>query len=63
MFYAGLAIHHIILKSKGSDNISSNLMILHINCYKQIHSLRLKHKSAFKFMLYNITLLTLKLSQ
>ncbi|WP_081257832.1 HNH endonuclease [Orientia tsutsugamushi] len=47
MFYAGLAIHHIILKSKGSDNRSSNLMMLHINCYKQIHSLRLKCKSAF----------------
>ncbi|WP_373455915.1 HNH endonuclease [Orientia tsutsugamushi] len=40
-------MHHIILKSKGSDNRSSNLMMLHINCYKQIHSLRLKCKSAF----------------
>jgi RNA-directed DNA polymerase len=31
-------VHHIIPKSKGGDNRSSNLMMLHINCHKQVHS-------------------------
>lgn len=36
----GWDIHHIIPKSKGGDNRSSNLMMLHINCHKQIHNPR-----------------------
>ena len=35
-------VHHIIPKSKGGDNRSSNLMMLHINCHKQIHNPRFK---------------------
>ena len=35
-------VHHIIPNSKGGDNRSSNLMMLHINCHKQIHNLRFK---------------------
>lgn len=31
-------VHHIIPKSNGGDNRSSNLMMLHINCHKQIHN-------------------------
>ncbi|SPR07465.1 CRISPR-associated endonuclease Cas9 [Orientia tsutsugamushi] len=27
-------IHHVIPKSKGGDNRSSNFMMLHINCHK-----------------------------
>lgn len=33
-------VHHIIPKSKGGDNRISNLMMLHINCHKQVHSRR-----------------------
>ncbi|WP_410521693.1 group II intron reverse transcriptase/maturase [Candidatus Tisiphia endosymbiont of Oplodontha viridula] len=35
-------IHHIIPKSKGGDNRNSNLMMLHINCHKQVHNPRFK---------------------
>ncbi len=35
-------IHHIIPKSKGGDNRISNLMMLHINCHKQVHNLKLE---------------------
>jgi len=35
-------VHHIIPKSKGGDNRSSNLMMLHINCHKQVHNPRFK---------------------
>ena len=35
-------VHHIVPKSKGGDNRSSNLMMLHINCHKQIHNPRFK---------------------
>lgn len=31
-------VHHIVPKSKGGDNRRSNLMMLHINCHKQVHS-------------------------
>jgi RNA-directed DNA polymerase len=31
-------VHHIIPKSKGGDNRSLNLMMLHINCHKQVHN-------------------------
>lgn len=31
-------VHHIVPKSKGGDNRSSNLMMLHINCHKQVHN-------------------------
>jgi RNA-directed DNA polymerase len=33
-------IHHIIPKSKGGDNRQSNLLMLHINCHKQVHNRR-----------------------
>jgi len=33
-------VHHVIPKSNGGDNRNSNLMMLHINCHKQIHNLR-----------------------
>lgn len=35
-------VHHIIPKSKGGDNRNSNLMMVHINCHKQIHNPRFK---------------------
>ncbi|MBF4318223.1 HNH endonuclease, partial [Vibrio anguillarum] len=31
-------IHHIVRRVDGGSDISSNLMMLHINCHKQIHS-------------------------
>lgn len=31
-------VHHIIPKSKGGDNRNSNLIMLHINCHKQVHN-------------------------
>jgi RNA-directed DNA polymerase len=31
-------VHHIIPKSRGGDNSNSNLMMLHINCHKQVHN-------------------------
>jgi len=33
-------IHHVIPKSKGGDNRNSNLMMLHINCHRQVHNPR-----------------------
>ena len=41
-------VHHIIPKSKGGDNRSSNLMMLHINCHKQIHNPRLNVEAGSK---------------
>lgn len=35
-------VHHIIPKSKGGDDRSSNLLMLHINCHKQVHNPRFK---------------------
>ncbi len=35
-------IHHIIPRSQGGNNRSSNLMMLHINCHKQVHNPRFK---------------------
>lgn len=31
-------VHHIVPKSKGGSNRNSNLMMLHINCHKQVHN-------------------------
>lgn len=33
-------VHHIIPKSKGGSDKSSNLELLHINCHKQLHNRR-----------------------
>ncbi|WP_146695950.1 HNH endonuclease signature motif containing protein [Orientia tsutsugamushi] len=38
-------IHHVIPKFKDGDNRSSNLMMLHINCHKQIHNPRSKYRT------------------
>ena len=35
-------IHHIIEKAKGGKDISSNLVILHPNCHRKVHSRNLK---------------------
>jgi RNA-directed DNA polymerase len=34
----GWDVHHILKKSKGGDDSQSNLMLLHLNCHKQIHN-------------------------
>ncbi|MDR1207904.1 MAG: group II intron reverse transcriptase/maturase [Holosporales bacterium] len=31
-------VHHIVKKSEGGNDSPSNLMLLHINCHKQIHN-------------------------
>lgn len=41
-------IHHVIPKSKGGNNRSSNLMIMHVNCHKQIHNQRLSVEAGSK---------------
>lgn len=41
-------VHHIIPKSKGGDNRSSNLMMLHINCHKQVHNPKFKVNAGSK---------------
>jgi RNA-directed DNA polymerase len=35
-------VHHVIPKSKGGDSRDSNLMMLHVNCHKQVHNPRFK---------------------
>lgn len=35
-------IHHIVEKAKGGKDINSNLVILHPNCHKKVHSRNLK---------------------
>ena len=35
-------IHHIIEKAKGGKDINSNLVILHPNCHRKVHSRNLK---------------------
>lgn len=32
-------IHHIVRRVDGGTDISSNLMILHINCHRQVHNI------------------------
>ncbi|MBA3789609.1 group II intron reverse transcriptase/maturase [Patescibacteria group bacterium] len=38
----GWDIHHIQERSKGGDNQNSNLILLHPNCHRQAHSLKLQ---------------------
>ena len=38
----GWDIHHLQERSKGGDDKSSNLVLLHPNCHKQAHSLKLQ---------------------
>ena len=38
----GWHIHHILPKSEGGKDNTSNLVLLHPNCHRQIHSQRLK---------------------
>lgn len=38
----GWDIHHLQERSKGGNNTSSNLVLLHLNCHKQAHSLNLQ---------------------
>jgi RNA-directed DNA polymerase len=35
-------VHHILEKAKGGSNLSSNLVLLHPNCHRQLHSQGLK---------------------
>lgn len=35
-------VHHILCKSQGGDDLQSNLVMVHPNCHRQIHSLKLK---------------------
>lgn len=38
----GWHVHHILEKSKGGDNTQTNLIMVHPNCHKQIHSKKLE---------------------
>ncbi|MBK8754255.1 MAG: HNH endonuclease [Candidatus Competibacteraceae bacterium] len=38
----GWNIHHILPKSEGGGDNISNLVLLHPNCHRQIHSQKLK---------------------
>ena len=35
-------LHHILEKSRGGDNSPSNLIMLHPNCHRQVHSQKMK---------------------
>ncbi len=38
----GWNVHHIVSKAEGGKDISSNLVMLHPNCHRQLHSQKLK---------------------